>query len=131
LVALVSLTPGIHQPRNVGCRAYANAELPCQAPIETLVASGIEAEANSKNAILTQIIEDTIMLAKSNTFGYLSGPEVQGVANIWPSGPPCLLPLDILRRYIAKTIDHPQIQQYSPIRDTIWLMLHSDLSSVR
>jgi len=45
--------------------AYANAELPCQAYTETLVASGIGVEANSKNTMLTPITEDTIMLANA------------------------------------------------------------------
>jgi len=96
--------------------------------IETLVASGIEVEANSKNAMLTRITEDTIMLAKSNTFGYLSGLEVQGVANM-AKGPPCLLPLNILGRYIAKTIDH---SKSSSIRRRITLhnLAHASLRPV-
>jgi hypothetical protein len=61
--------------------AYASAELQRQAYIETLVAPGI-VEANSKNTMLTPITEDTIMLAKTNTFCYRSGLELQGGANM-------------------------------------------------
>ena len=109
--------------------AYANAELPCQAYTETLVASGIGVEANSKNTMLTAITEDTIMLANARRSAIYLDLKCRGT---WRSGPPCLLPLNVLRRYIAKTIDHPKSSSIRRrITDTIWLMLHLDLSSGR
>jgi len=67
--------------------AYANAELPRQAYTETLVASGIGVEANSKNTMLTPITEDTIMLANARRSAIYLDLKCRGYMAKWSTLP--------------------------------------------
>jgi hypothetical protein len=127
LAALVFLTLGSISRGKLGA-AYASAELQRQAYIETPVASGVDVEANSKNTMLTPITEDTIMLAKTNTFCYRSGFELQGEANMtkwstlhaFTSYPPAVH---------CQNYRSSQIQQYSSM-DKGHNLAHASLGSV-